>query len=129
MDVTVVGVKDLERASYDRKFRDLFAGKKTASGETVESLIAAFHSNPGCGCNAKLWAAIAAEKDALVKHFGPIELDDYLFALAVGKKEWNVIDTNVESLEDRMNELSPGPKQISIALFEDRVVVLWRDLS
>lgn len=126
----LVTVDVLESASYDRSFRLLFEGSKAATGESLSVLFDAFHSNPGCGCNGKLWAEIAKRVDLLEKYYErDVELDGYLSALAAGKKEWRTIDTTVDELETRMNELPPGAKQVALAVSGDRAVVLWRDLG
>lgn len=115
-----IGVEAVKRALLDGEFRKRFA----KHGDLIDKWI----DNPGCKCNAPLYSAILEDVASLREYFGE---DIVVVGQQGGPAEqvnrWTVINCSIHELERELAKLPPGPKQIAIARFEDRVTAVVND--
>ena len=129
-----ISVLDVKTALKDESFR-------TTLPESLNEDVQKFLGNPNCSCNLKIYQKLMAEaKDQLAKYFpdkfvpnadqiapnSPLAQPD---VRKLAQNRFSVINCTVFDLEERMQKLPPGRKQITITRWEDQVTVLVNELE
>ena len=119
-----VTLLDVKQAMRDHRFRSALPPELT---EDVNKYL----QNPGCACNMPIYhRVLKVGKEQLGKYFPGRKVsdpDDEIRQLS--KNNFTVIDCNVKDLERQLAKLGPGRKQISVARYDDKVVVIVNDLE
>lgn len=129
-----ISVLDVKTALKDENFR------KTLP-ESLNEDVQKFLGNPNCSCNLKIYQKLMAEaKDQLANYFPDkfVPTAEQMApnnALAqpdvrkLAQNRFSVINCTVFDLEEKMQKLPPGRKQITITRWEDQVTVLINELE
>lgn len=124
MGATTITVEQVKAAFGRKTFRDQFP-------DLADKMLEAA-SKPGCSsCSAPVLAELAKREDKLKEYFGDVEFDIVvpISAEEMPRAGLTVINCHIDQLEERLNRLPAGPKQIACARFEDQITVIINDLS
>lgn len=116
---TIIDGERIRHATKKASFRNLFPELK----ERFDAYI----QKPGCGaCWRDLLEGILEREDMLREYFGDVEIQvERPEARPENRGGFHVIpDVSIYDLEDALNKLPPGPKQIQAARYEDRITVI-----
>ncbi len=109
----------------DVRFRKLFPELK----QEIDSIL----KNPTCACNVPMFDKFFRHKDRLRQYFSNREIKspgEPQEDKGSHQNHWTVIDCHVDELERKLNELHKvGQKQVAVARYEDRIVMIVNDLG
>jgi|688.fasta_scaffold73309_2 hypothetical protein len=129
-----ISVLDVKNALKDENFRKSLP-------ESLNEDVQKFLGNPNCSCNLKIYQKLMAEaKEQLVSYFpdkfvpsaeqmapnNPLAATD---VRKLAQNRFSVINCTVFELEETMQKLPPGRKQITMTRWEDQVTVLINELE
>ncbi len=116
-----ITIEKIKKALQDSEFRNLFPHLEEEIDQWIE--------NPGCKCNTPLYNTILSDITQLRTYFGAemVVVDQPLSEIDEQVNQWSVINCTIDELQERLAELPPGPKQISLARFEDQITCIVND--
>lgn len=119
--MTEIKIASIKKALRNHEFRNMYPELK----EEINTYI----QNPDCKCNIPLYNAILFDIDKLKKWFGEdaVVIDPPLPEEPDQLNKWQVINCHIDKLEDFLQGLPHGPKQIVIARWENEVTVIIND--
>jgi hypothetical protein len=120
-----ITVLDVKNALGDENFRK---NLPTSLQEDVNKYL----QNPNCSCNLKIYQKLMSEAKPQLQAFFPSKnLTDTPAEVKkpVNINKFAVINCSIGELEERMQKLPPGRKQITISRWEDQVTVLINELE
>lgn len=116
-----IKIETIKKALLDNNFRKLYP--------ELQKEIDQWINNPDCKCNNPLYNAIINDTNTLKKYFGEdILVTDYLAPIEPEQlNQWTVINCHIDELEEYLQKLPSGPKQIAVARWEDQVTIVIND--
>jgi hypothetical protein len=120
-----ITVLDVKNALADENFRKNLPA-------TLQDDVNKYMQNPNCSCNLKIYQKLMSEAKPQLQSFYPNKnLTDAPVEIKknVNVNKFHVINCSIGELEQRMQALPPGRKQITISRWEDQVTVLINELE
>jgi len=117
-----IGLIEVKKALKDERFIKSLP-------EELNAEIEKFKSNPGCPCNMPLYRTLLKDyTKELIAYYpsGEVEQQEYSDLM---QNKWSVINCKASELEDKLQKLSHGRKQLAITRYEDEVTVVINDLD
>ena len=120
----LIGLADVKQALRDERFRKNLP-------ENFSEDVKKFLNNPGCGCNISLYKKILKDaKENLKEYFPNKEIEDLDTTFQkISKNNFRVINCDVNELEQKLQSLGPGRKQLAVARFEDKITLIINELD
>jgi len=119
--MTEIKIASIKKALRSHEFRNMYPELK----EEMDLYI----SNPDCKCNIPLYNILLSDIERLKKWFGEdaVIVDAPLPEEPDQINRWQVINCHIDKLDEHLQGLPHGPKQIAIARWEDQVTVIIND--
>lgn len=115
-----INQEKIKKALLDSKFRSLYPELKKEIDQWIE--------NPGCKCNIPLYNTILSDISRLKLYFGQESVvTEPILEIPGQVNHWSIFNGHIDKLNDYLQSLSPGPKQIAIARWQDQVTVIVND--
>lgn len=124
MSQAPISVLDVKNALKDEAFRNKLPPE-------FQDDINKYLQNPNCSCNLKIYQRVMTEAKDLISSYYP----DKAYKAPTeqvknaAKNRFSVVNCSIGELEQRMQSLPPGRKQITISRWEDQVTVLINELE
>jgi hypothetical protein len=143
----VITLLDIKNAMKDKDFVEKLPKSLAPEIEKIQS-------NPGCGCNVKLYEKILNEAGDVINQYFPEKNSTNSVAAAVEAQQadtkstvtvpqpvqpaqrpqlpqnnWTVINCSIGELESKLKALPPGRKQVTLSRYEDQVTVVINNLD
>lgn len=116
-----IKIETIKKALLDNSFRKLFSEFKDEINQWI--------NNPDCKCNLPLYKAILSNENKLKEYFGNNITIPHQEELDQPEQfnRWTVINCSIDELQNHLDNLEHGPKQIAIARWEDQVTLIIND--
>jgi hypothetical protein len=123
-----ISVLDVKNALKDENFRNTLP-------ESLKDPVQKFLANPNCSCNLKIYNQILNEAREQITAYYPDktyvnpeqQVQEQTKRLA--KNVFKVINCSIGELEENLQRLPPGRKQITVSRWEDQVTVVVNELE
>jgi len=116
---------DVKHALKDERFRKILP-------ESLTEGVNKFMKDPGCACHAKFIKQVLKEAQKQLFEYYPAATeitDPEKEAEKLAKNNWRVISCHIDELENKLQSLPYGRKQLDIARWEDQVTVVINELE
>lgn len=119
-----IDIAAVKTALKDYRFRD-------ALPLELKEDIAEYLHNPTCACNLGLYRKLIKEYSQYLLTYYPGReiLTEEEEIKQLSQNHWSVINCKISELENKLKQLPPGRKQISMARYDDEVTVIVNELD
>lgn len=118
----------IKKSLYDSEFRELLINNNDSYSKLIDQWI----NNPNCQCNNELYTKIFENINILRQYYGEniyISNINKFDNIQINNEDetinyWTVFNGSIHEIEDFLNNLGNGIKQIAIARYKDEVTII-----
>ncbi len=100
--------------------------------ESLQKGAEKYIKDPGCACNHEFIINVLRDASDKLREYYPaatevVDPDEEIEKLS--KNNWKVFSCHIDELEEKLQKLPPGRKQLDVARWEDQVTVIMNELD
>lgn len=120
-----ISILDVKQALQDERFVALLP-------ESLQKTAEKYLKDPGCACNHNFIVTVLKDASKQLKEYYPsatemVNPDEELEKLS--KNNWKVFSCHIDELEEKLQQLPSGRKQLDMARWESQITVIVNELD